>query len=403
MSERPHILFVDDEPAMLSGLRRSLRGQRDRWDLSFANGGEEALGILEKQRCDVVVSDFRMPGIDGADLLQIVRKRYPGTARLILSGHTDETDLLRVILLAHQFVHKPCREDDLVAAIERVLGLRSTLANADVRREVSGIEFLPSPPSALRDLLTVLESEDATPKTIAQSLNRDPATTAKILQLVNSASSGLSHRVSDMTQAVSLLGLRNVRALVLLHDLIRDFSPPITTRVDWVGELTRHAVETSRLARVLSNGAPWTEDAFAAGLLLDIGQLVLASCRPDAFSVNYNAWLDGDGPLSEIEERTFGVDHAAAGAYLLGLWALPFPVIEAVAAHSHPPVLPVPDDVVPTALLAHRIVERELGAVCSHREDGPVLDESALPPATRDRIQRWRADLHHEGVRAVND
>jgi DNA-binding NarL/FixJ family response regulator len=162
VSERPHILFVDDEPAMLSGLRRSLRGQRDRWDLSFANGGEEALGILEKHRCDVVVSDFRMPGIDGADLLQIVRKRYPGTARLILSGHTDESDLLRVILLAHQFVHKPCKEEDLVAAIERVLGLRSTLANADVRREVSGIEFLPSPPSALRDLLSVLEAEDAT-------------------------------------------------------------------------------------------------------------------------------------------------------------------------------------------------------------------------------------------------
>jgi HD-like signal output (HDOD) protein/CheY-like chemotaxis protein len=403
VSERPHIMFVDDEPAMLSGLRRSLRGQRDRWDLSFANGGEEALRILEKQRCDVVVSDFRMPGIDGADLLQIVRKQYPGTARLILSGHTDETDLLRVILLAHQFVHKPCKEEDLVAAIERVLALRSTLANADVRREVSGIEFLPSPPSALRDLLSVLESEDASAKSVAQSLTRDPATTAKILQLVNSASSGLSHRVSDMTQAVSLLGLRNVRSLVLLHDLIRDFNPPITTRVDWVSELTRHAVETSRLARVLSNGAHWVEDAFAAGLLLDIGQLVLASCRPDAFSVNYNAWLDGDGALCEIEERTFGVDHAAAGAYLLGLWALPFPVIEAVAAHSHPPKVLVPDDVVQTALLAHRIVEKELGAVCCEHDSRPAVDEAALPPATRDRIERWRADLHHEGVRAVNE
>lgn len=396
MNARPHVLFVDDEPSMLSGLRRMLRAQRDRWDLSFAEGGHAALEIMQSQPADVVVSDFRMPGMDGAGLMQIVRDRYPGTARLILSGHTDETDLLKVILLAHQFVHKPCQEEDLVAAIERVLRLRSTLTNADVRRQVSGIEFLPSPPSTLRELLAALESEDASPRSVATALTRDPATTAKILHLVNSASMGMSHRVSDMTHAVSLLGLRNVRALVLLHDLVRDFNPPITSRVDWVGELSRHSVEVSRLARTLSTGMPWEEDAFAAGLLLDIGQLVLASCRPDAFKVNYNAWLDGEGPLGEIEARTFGVDHAAAGAYLLGLWGLPFPVIEATAQHTAPPERYDPLDVVHTVLLAHRAVELELGAVCSTHEAVPPLDEDALDHRLRVGIAKWQAEVRRE-------
>lgn len=398
MTDRPHILFVDDELPMLSGLRRMLRAQRDRWDMSFAEGGEEALAVLNSRRCDVVVSDFRMPGMDGAGLLQVVRDKYPGSARLILSGHTDETDLLKVILLAHQFVHKPCGENELVSAIERVLSLRPTLANANVRREIAGIEFLPSPPSALRDLLAALESEDASPRSVAESLTQDPAATAKILQLVNSCGTGLSHHVSDMTQAVSLLGLRNVRALVLLHDLVRDFSPPITTRVDWVGDLTRHSVETSRLARALSNGAPWEEDAFAAGLLLEIGQLVLASCRPDAFAVHFSAWLEGEGTLNEIEARTFGVNHAAAGAYLLGLWGLPFPVIEAVATHTAPPEALDTSSVGATVRLAHRVVEIECGAVCSQRDEVPPLDEDRLDATVRDRIARWRTDVRREPV-----
>ena len=363
MTTNPRILFVDDEPAMLAGLRRMLRGYRDRWEMSFAGSGEEALSILEG------------------------RARLEGWAGF---------DLLKVLLLAHQFVHKPCKEEDIVTAIERVLSLRSTLSNADVRREVAGIESLPSPPSALRDLMAVLESEDATPKSVAESLARDPASTAKILQLVNSCSSGLSHRVSDMTQAVALLGLRNVRALVLVHDLVRDFSPPMGGKANWVDELTRHSVETSRLARILSNGAPWAEDAFAAGLLLDIGQLVLASSRPDAFRPNYEAWLKREGALADIEARTFGVDHAAAGAYLLGLWGLPFSVIEAVAAHARPTELSDGPGVVPTVVMAHRIVEAELGPVCSAWDDVPHVDEEQLEPNMRERVDRWRANLHQE-------
>jgi HD-like signal output (HDOD) protein/CheY-like chemotaxis protein len=396
VTARPHILFVDDEPSMLSGLRRMLRAQRDRWDLSFVEGGVAALETMKAHPADVVVSDFRMPGMDGAGLMQIVRDEYPGTARVILSGHTDETDLLKVILLAHQFVHKPCREEDLVAAIERVLSLRPTLANADVRRHVTGIEFLPSPPSTLRDMLAALESDDASARSVAQALARDPATTAKILHLVNSCSMGLTHRVSDMTHAVSLLGLRNVRALVLLHDLVRDFNPPVTSRGDWVSEVSRHAVEVSRLARTFAGGAPWADDAFAAGLLLDVGQLVLASCRPDAFKVNYNAWFDGDGSLSEIEARTFGFDHAASGAYLLGLWGLPFPVIEAVAKHAEPPESYDATEVVSAVRLAHRIVELELGAVCGPYGNVPPIDEDHLDPTVRKGIATWRADLHRD-------
>ena len=374
-----------------------LRTQRANWDMSFAVGGEEALGILATRPCDVVVSDFRMPGMDGGALLQIVRDRYPGTARLVLSGHTDEADLLKVVLLAHQFVTKPCSEEDIVSAIERVLTLKATLTNEAVQRQIAGIESLPSPPSTLRDLLAALDSEDVSTQSVAKTLERDPAATAKILQVVNSSASGLSHKISDVAQAITLLGLRNVRALVLMHDLVRDFRTPSSVPADWGQRLTRHAVETSRLARHLSIDKPWAEDAFAAGLLLEVGQLVLATCRPDAFT-HLASWAQGDEPLSPIETATFGVDHAGAGAYLLALWGLPFPVVEAVSAHTRWSFSPEVTDVVSAVALAHAMVETEVGPLCGPPQ-GIAVDEEQLDPALRRPIEKWRAERQRERER----
>jgi HD-like signal output (HDOD) protein len=162
-------------------------------------------------------------------------------------------------------------------------------------------------------------------------------------------------------------------------------------------------VEKSRLAWHLSSGSAWTEDAFAAGLLLEVGQLVLASCRPDAFAAHLSEWSEGDGRLSPIEIATFGVDHAATGAYLLGLWGLPFAVIEAVAAHAEPIESTEVTDVVSTVALAHAIVETELGLVCGSRDDTAAVDEEQLDPALRHRIDTWRAERQRERDREEND
>ncbi|HEU4771446.1 MAG TPA: response regulator, partial [Candidatus Udaeobacter sp.] len=83
------ILFVDDEPKILEGLQRMLRPQRNEWEMAFAPGGEAALAMLAAENFDVIVSDMRMPGVDGAALLETVRANYPGMLRVILSGYTE--------------------------------------------------------------------------------------------------------------------------------------------------------------------------------------------------------------------------------------------------------------------------------------------------------------------------
>ncbi len=117
------ILFVDDEPKILDGLRDLLRKERKQWDMVFALGGQEALDELARGRFDVVVSDMRMPGIDGVMLLKMVKEKYPATARIILSGHAEREAVVNALPVAHQFLSKPCDADVLRTVVDRACGL----------------------------------------------------------------------------------------------------------------------------------------------------------------------------------------------------------------------------------------------------------------------------------------
>jgi HD-like signal output (HDOD) protein/ActR/RegA family two-component response regulator len=385
----PHVLFVDDEPRILDGLRRMMRMHRRRWDMSFAGGAAEALAILRSRPCDVIITDYRMPGMDGAQLLDQVRSGYPGTARVILSGQTNEDNLLKIMVLAHEFLTKPTTPEQLVFTIERLLGVRMTAAGS--RWPGVGLsESLPSAPNTLLELTEALDAENASAQSVGSVIERDPAATAKVLQLVNSSAYTAGRTVSNVAQAVALLGLHAVRGLVLMHDLIRTFDADGLLPADWIEELTVHSIETSRLARVLSADATWQSHAFTAGLLHETGQLVLASSRPADFHGVLASWQGSDVPLSDCETETFDVSHVEVGASLLALWGLPAAVIEAVAAHTVVPPPTAPTDPSSAVALAHLIVEAELGPVCGPYGSTP-FDESALDEPAREAVSRWRS------------
>ncbi|MET0493059.1 MAG: HDOD domain-containing protein, partial [Actinoplanes sp.] len=196
--------------------------------------------------------------------------------------------------------------------------------------------------------------------------------------------------VSNVAQAVALLGLHAVRGLVLMHDLIRTFDADGELPADWIEELTVHSIETSRLARLLSAEAPWQSHAFAAGLLHETGQLVLASSRPGDFREVLTSWHGSDVPLSACETETFDVSHVEVGASLLALWGLPAAVIEAVAAHTAIPPPTAPTDPSSVVALAHLIVEADLGPVCGPYAGEP-FEESALGEPAREAVSRWRS------------
>jgi HD-like signal output (HDOD) protein/CheY-like chemotaxis protein len=333
------VLFVDDEPNVLDGLRRMLRDLRSEWEMGFASGGQEALQYLDSHPCDVVVTDMRMPIMDGAQLLDIVRVKCPSTVRIVLSGQSEQERVLRCLGPAHQFLSKPCDPALLKATLRRSCALRDRQSDPKLAAIVSQIGSLPSVPPLYSLLLSELEKSTPSIARIGELIAKDIGMTAKILQVTNSSFFGLPMRISDPTRAVMQLGLDRVRALVLVAGIFCQFEGRPDAKRD-LDKLIRHclsvATSAQNIARVESQDQQLIEDSFTAGMLHDIGILVLMVSLVDEYDRVVAAAREKQIPLWQAERETLGTTHSDVGAFLMSLWGLPNPIVEAIAWHHAP-------------------------------------------------------------------
>lgn len=327
------ILFVDDEPEILSGLKASLRKHRRQWNMMFASGGTEALGILEKEPFDVVVSDMRMPGIDGAELLGRVKASYPQVIRIVLSGHTELDATMRTVPVAHQFLTKPCEPSILERVVERAFGLETLLGDPKLREAVGGLDRLPPIPKTYQAVTECLSSPASNAHALAVIIEQDPAICAKLLQLVNSAFFASAMRITDVQTATTRLGFELIKELVLAIEVFGNAEQLPQVPYLSIPMLQKRSMLSAQIARSLLTGQR-AKDAFIAGMLHEIGLLVLASTQPDKLEAALTL-ADTDGlPIDQAEERLLGVNHGEVGGYLLGLWGLPIPIVETIALRT---------------------------------------------------------------------
>lgn len=375
------ILFVDDEVSILDGLQNLLHKQRHLWHMVFSQSGEAALAELQKAPFDVIVSDMRMPGMDGATLLTAVKESYPNVARIVLSGQAERDALIKALPVAHQFLSKPCDGEMLRVVIERACRLQRLLTDETIRTAIGKLDALPSAAATYHDLTQALASPDVGLTTVAAVVERDPAMAAKVLQLVNSAYFGLAQRVTSVAQAMVYLGADTMKGLVLTSQVFALAEQRQLPGLS-VDALQEHSLMTARLAKRLVVNQRVADDAFTAGLLHDIGQIALSVSMPETYAEILRA--SRDLPLHEAEHARLGVSHAEVGAYLLGVWGLPFSVVEAVAYHHRPSTVEAGDrEVLAAVHVADTLVEA--GDAATTGVDVAFLEASgwasALPKA----------------------
>jgi len=335
------ILFVDDESNVLDGIRRMLHGDRKRWQIDFAVGGEAALQKCEAAQFDVVVSDMRMPGMDGATLLGHIRDRYPNTVRIVLSGYAEAALATQVVHVAHRFLNKPCNATELQTTIERVCTLQDLLCTPEIRQVIGAVGALPSLSSTYTALTQAVQNPDTSINHVADIIEQDIAMSAKVLQLVNSAFFGLAQRVTSLQSAVVHLGMETIKNLALASETFRVFSPHSGGIPPSVYEaIQQHSHRTASIAWRLPVEAKDRDATALAALLHDIGRLVLASKMPDRFHAVTSRTRERECEPFEAEEELLHTSHAEIGAYLLGLWGMPNVVVEAIAHHHRPTRIP---------------------------------------------------------------
>jgi HD-like signal output (HDOD) protein len=329
------VMFVDDEPNVLDGLRNLLRKQRHQWDMLFAASGKAALEELARRPVDVIVSDMRMPGMDGAELLSRVRELYPETVRIVLSGHAERDAIARVVSVAHQFLSKPADANAVRTVVERTCQFQALMQDEGIRRVVGGLQQLPSLPDTYWQLVRATEDPNVAIGDIAKIVERDPAMSVKVLQLVNSAYFGLAQKTESIGRAVTYLGIENLKGLlVAVHVFSADSFPAIEGLSST--QMRDEAVLTGTLARQIVKDPKLADAAFAAGIVHDVGHLVLARDPSKRYGEVWRAARASGEPIRIVELRELGVTHAMVGAYLLGVWGLPFILAETVAFHDTP-------------------------------------------------------------------
>ena len=329
MEDRLRILFVDDEVRVLEGLRRLLRPMRSKWDIVVAANAQEALGVLARQVVDIVVSDMRMPGMDGAALLTEVRQRHPGTMRIMLSGQSDrEADLL-LTGPVQQFLRKPCELSELHTTIDRSLAVRSLVGDPHVRR------YLEARPCLGQPIVAGLP--------FVEALVKDPtgvvglATVMRAFADVAWMTCGAA-RIPGWQEACGCFGEAGASAILLCEHLLSvcPLDPGSGPRNHW---WRRHGRQVGVLARdiAVAETAPVevAASSFIAGLLHDAGTLVLVASAPadQRTAVGRPCPAAGSGTS---ERDILPVDHAQVGAGLAFQWGFPHGVVEAVAFHRFP-------------------------------------------------------------------
>jgi putative nucleotidyltransferase with HDIG domain len=393
-------LIVDDEPLVLSGMKRALRSKQ--LEVDYAASGFEALEKLKTRPFDIIVTDLRMPEMNGLELLETVSQKFPGVVRVILSGEIEQNRIVKSAGHAHRFLAKPTDIEQLCDTIRVALAFKDLLGNPHLGEIVFGPNALPSLPLVYHEIMAELRLENASLKRVGELISQDIAMTAKILQLVNSAFFGLPRHISDPIQAARLLGLDIMKGLITTTQVFGTFAQ---IKADYLSieHLTRHSILVARVAKKIATETKLdrvaTDDAFVACMLHDVGKLILAQNLPDEYGKVVQSADRDKLELWQAEQREFGTTHAELGAYLLGIWGLPTAIVEAVLLHHRKEKVTIADASVAGIVQIANAISSETGGIAKRLK--PPLEQLTVEEyGIAEHYERWRALLQEMSAEA---
>lgn len=299
------ILIVNEDRGVVAQVEQEIADQDLDWRLAWAGDAASALVMAAESGPDVVLCNDRVGAASGLALLAQLRERHPSIVRLLLVDPERDHDVMQALEVVHRVLPSPLEALALIEAVESVMELRSLLDAPALKQAINRVGALPAAPRQYMALTRLLRDPDASAARIAEVVAQDPTVAARVLRLSNSAYYSGGREINDLRTAVTRLGQNALRQLVLASEVFAAGADADAVR--------DRALRISQLAGRLLAG-PSADMASTAGLLAEVGLLL---------------------PRLEIEDGATA-SHAVSGAYLLGLWGLPGPIVEAVAFHLQP-------------------------------------------------------------------
>ncbi|MEA3544326.1 MAG: HDOD domain-containing protein [Thermodesulfobacteriota bacterium] len=331
------ILFVDDDPNLLRGIRRGLHALRPDWEMFFAANGREALELLAETSVDVVVSDFQMPGMNGLELLSQVEFDHPDIIRVMLTGKPDRVTYAQTVNIGHYFFWKPLTLEAFKRFLGRLASLDTILADQFLRQRLNALTSLPIHPASYARLTSYLDDLNSSPRQLAYIAGKDIALAMQLFKLTSSASFALETGIETLEEAVAYLDVDTIRSLLTAHHVLTSGNREVCQEFK-LDQLQQHSFRVARLAEALiletEDDPKLVSDVVLGGLLHNVGLLVLAHCMPEQYRQAMAISVQEKVSVKQAEQRIFNTNHAAVGGYLAALWGVPDAVVESICQHN---------------------------------------------------------------------
>jgi HD-like signal output (HDOD) protein len=328
------VLLLDTGHGALAKLMPALQAEAPDTGYLLVNDPEAARELVARRDISIVVADFGADtGACSAFFLAIGRDK-PGSIRVaVVPDAASLTDGFSNGG-AHYCLSADSDARELSAVLERGRVVWERMQQTPRLAEIlSGLDIIPTPPAMYFDIRDALEQESSTVQTIARLVERDPALAAKTLKVANSGFYALPRTVADLVQAIGLIGTDTVMALALSAHLFEHLPLPGVN----LDKLWLHGLAISTLARFIAReeggDRPTINASGVAGLLHDVGGLLLLANFPAEYQRVLRMAGGDETTLLELEQAHLGVGHPELGGLLLSLWNLPDEVVAAVAAH----------------------------------------------------------------------
>ena len=330
------LLLVDDEENVLRSLERVFVPAGHQ--VLTATSAEEALALLAHESVDLVISDMRMPGMDGHQFLKQVRSLYPAIMRTILSGFAEGRDVINCLRdgSARMYILKPWDNTRLLVEVEKLLQLGELFSRRQLLEVFNNLRDLPTVPEMYSRVCALVE-DDAGVEEIARVVEQDQTVTAKLLQVANSVYYNMS--TGSVRQAIIYMGLTNLKTVVLGLTVLKQldglhggfFSKDV---------LWDHADRVNRMTHAIFErcvGRSMKDSEATAGLLHDIGRILLLKDYAQPYAgVSRSVFQNKETTFRETEKSLMGISHDEVGGFLLNWWSLPHPIVEAAMFHHDP-------------------------------------------------------------------
>jgi len=369
---KKQICFAGFAERELDALQPALAALGGAWTCVFSPDAAAARAVLLTAPFDAAVVNLRPDGICDSALLQEAATQHPRMLRFVLGEVGDRDLMVNCIGAAHQFISRPWKAPELISIIERSLALDAWLSNDNLRSFVPRLGKLPGLPATYFEVLKKTESPNATVESVAEVIARDPTLTARLLQMVNSPACGLAEKITNPAEAVSMLGLDVIKSLVLCLQVFAQSAPAPAAGLS-LERLWRQSFLVAKMAAKIvlrhNGNEHLAGEAYTAGLLHNVGQIVLAASLSTQYALVIEAARKQKRPLREVELEQLGVTNNQVGAYLLGLWGLPLPLLEATALHDTPSLATTVEFSILTAVHVAKVLAQEDDS----RGQGPPL------------------------------